>query len=117
MRPAPFRYARPWSVAEAVAELAAGAGEAKALAGGQSLVPLMNLRLARPGGIVDLNRLGELQQLRVEDGHLVIGALVRHRRLATDPLVARPAPLLAAAARRVGPGPLRVRGTIGGTLA
>jgi carbon-monoxide dehydrogenase medium subunit len=117
MKPAPFRYARPSSVAEAVAELAAGGGEAKALAGGQSLVPLMNLRLARPAVIVDLNRLGELEQLRVEDGHLVIGALVRHRRLATDPLVASHAPLLAEAARWVGHGAIRVRGTIGGSLA
>ncbi len=117
MKPAPFRYVRPGSVAEAVAALAAGGGEAKPLAGGQSLVPLMNLRLARPTVVVDLNRVGELERLAVEDGWLVIGAMVRHRRLATDPLVARHAPLLAEAARWIGHGTIRARGTIGGSLA
>jgi len=117
MKPAPFRYVAARSVDEAVAELAAADGEAKALAGGQSLVPLMNLRLARPAVLVDLNRIAGLDRLEVEDGRLVIGALVRHRRLATDPLVAAHAPLLAEAARWIGHGAIRARGTIGGSLA
>jgi carbon-monoxide dehydrogenase medium subunit len=117
VKPAPFRYVRPGTVAEAVAALAAAGGEARPLAGGQSLVPLMNLRLARPTVVVDLNRVGELERLAVEDGWLVIGAMVRHRRLATDPLVARHAPLLAEAARWIGHGAIRARGTIGGSLA
>ena len=117
MKPAPFRYVRAGSVAEAVAELAAAGGDAKPLAGGQSLVPLMNLRLARPAVLVDLNPIAELERLEVEDGRLVIGALVRHRRLATDPLVAAHAPLLAEAARWIGHGAIRARGTIGGSLA
>ena len=117
MKPAPFQYVRPASVAEAVSELAAAGGEAKPLAGGQSLVPLMNLRLARPAVLVDLNPLAELGRLEVDGDHLVIGATVRHRRLAGDALVARHAPLLAEAARWIGHGAIRARGTIGGSLA
>jgi carbon-monoxide dehydrogenase medium subunit len=117
VKPAPFRYVRAGSVAEAVAELAAAGGDAKPLAGGQSLVPLMNLRLARPGVIVDLNHAAGLDRLVVDDGWLVIGALVRHHRLAGDPLVERQAPLLAEAARWIGHAAIRARGTLGGSLA
>ena len=117
MKPAPFRYVAARSVDEAVAELAAAGGGAKPLAGGQSLVPLMNLRLARPAVLVDLNHIPGLDRLEIEDGRLVIGALVRHRRLAGDPLVAVHAPLLAEAARWIGHGAIRARGTIGGSLA
>jgi carbon-monoxide dehydrogenase medium subunit len=117
VKPAPFRYLRPASVAEAVDMLAGHGGEARPLAGGQSLVPLMNLRLARPAALVDINPLDELDDVRVDAEHLVIGALVRHRRLAADPLVARHAPLLAEAARWIGHGAIRTRGTLGGSLA
>jgi carbon-monoxide dehydrogenase medium subunit len=118
MKPAPFRYARVASAAEAVAILAAGAGEAKLLAGGQSLVPLLNMRLVRPAVLVDLNGARELERIGPEpDGGLVLGALVRHTDLATSPLVRERAPLLAAAARHVGHAAIRNRGTLGGSLA
>ena len=92
MKPAPFRYARPATAAEAVALLASSPGEAKLLAGGQSLVPLLNMRLARPSLLVDLNGARELERIDpAPDGGLRLGALVRHADLAASPLVrARP---------------------------
>jgi carbon-monoxide dehydrogenase medium subunit len=75
MKPAPFDYARPQSVTDALALLSARASEAKILAGGQSLVPMMNFRMARPGLLIDINRLAELDYHRVEGSHLVVGAL------------------------------------------
>jgi carbon-monoxide dehydrogenase medium subunit len=117
MKPAPFEYLRPATVAEAVEALAAHPGEAKALAGGQSLVPLMNLRLARPAVLVDLDRVAGLDGIEERDGYLAIGAMVRHEQLVTDPTVRRTAPLLAAAAAWIGHSAIRHRGTIGGSLA
>ncbi|HZP39653.1 MAG TPA: FAD binding domain-containing protein [Methylomirabilota bacterium] len=118
MKPAPFRYARPATAAEAVALLASAPGEAKLLAGGQSLMPLLNMRLARPAVLVDVNGLGELARIEPgPDGGLVVGALVRHSDLAASPLVRERAPLLAAAARHVGHTAIRNRGTLGGSLA
>jgi CO/xanthine dehydrogenase FAD-binding subunit len=117
VKPAPFEYVRPGSVEEALSVLAAHGGEAKALAGGQSLVPLMNLRLARPAVIVDLNGVEGLDHIGVVDGYLAIGSMVRHERLLTDPLVQREAPLLTAAAAWIGHGAIRTRGTVGGSLA
>ena len=117
MKPAPFDYVRPASVAEAVEALAGHPGEAKVLAGGQSLVPLMNLRLARPGMLVDLDRVAGLDEVEVGAGHLTIGAMVRHERLLTDPTIHRHAPLLAQAAAWIGHSAIRHRGTIGGSLA
>ena len=118
MKPAPFRYARPVTAAEAVALLASHHGEAKLLAGGQSLVPLLNMRLARPAVLVDLNGARELGRIEATpDGGLVLGALVRHADLAASPLVRERAPLLAAAARHVGHVAIRNRGTLGGSLA
>jgi carbon-monoxide dehydrogenase medium subunit len=118
MKPAPFRYARPATAVEAVALLASSRGEAKLLAGGQSLVPLLNMRLARPAVLVDLNGARELGRIEpTPDGGLALGALVRHADLAASPLVRERAPLLAAAARHVGHVAIRNRGTLGGSLA
>ncbi len=118
MKPASFRYARPASLAEATALLAEGHGEAKLLAGGQSLVPLLNMRLARPAVLVDLNGLNELEGIApTPDGGLRIGALTRHAELATSLAVRERAPLLAEAARHVGNAAIRNRGTLGGSVA
>jgi carbon-monoxide dehydrogenase medium subunit len=118
VKPAPFRYARPATAAEAVALLAAGGDGAKLLAGGQSLVPLLNMRLVRPAVLIDLNGARELERIEpAPDGGLVLGALVRHADLAGAPLVRERAPLLAEAARHVGHAAIRNRGTLGGSLA
>ncbi len=118
MKPAPFRYARPATAAEAVAILAASPGDAKLLAGGQSLVPLLNMRLVRPAVLVDLNGARELERIEpAPAGGLVLGALVRHTDLAASALVRERAPLLAEAARHVGHTAIRNRGTLGGSLA
>jgi carbon-monoxide dehydrogenase medium subunit len=115
--PAGFAYARPGSVDEAVALLAGQDGDAKLLAGGQSLIPLLKLRLAVPGVVVDIGRLRELAYVRDEGDHLAVGALTLHHELARDPLVREHAPLLAHAAGQVGDPQVRHRGTLGGSLA
>lgn len=116
MKPPPFEYVRVESVQQALDELHADP-EAKALAGGQSLVALLNLRLARPSRLVDIGRLGELDRIFEDRDSLVLGGLVRHRRLENDPLVRRRAPLLAEAASHIGHLAIRNRGTLGGSLA
>lgn len=116
MKPPPFDYARPDSLDEAVRLLAADE-DAKALAGGQSLLPMMNFRLARPSVLVDIGRLPELSALRREDDVLVIGAGVRQRTAETAQLVRESCPLLVEALRHVGHHQIRSRGTIGGSLA
>ena len=119
MKPAPFRYARPESLAEALTLLAAGGGEAKLLAGGQSLVPMLNMRLVRPAVLVDLNgaAAGSAASPPRPTAASRIGALTRHADLAASPLVRERAPLLAEAARHVGHAAIRNRGTLGGSLA
>jgi aerobic carbon-monoxide dehydrogenase medium subunit len=118
MKPAPFRYLRAGSVAEALSALAASGGEARLLAGGQSLVPAMNFRIARPALLVDINAIPGLDGIQAMDGGgLALGALVRHTDLARSPLVAERAPLLAEAARHIGHRAIRNRGTLGGSLA
>ena len=117
MKPAPFDYAAARSVEEAVALLAEAGGEAKALAGGQSLVPMLNFRLLRPAKLVDLNRIPDLDRVRELAGGLRIGALTRHRALETSPLVARRFPVLAEAMTHVAHLAIRNRGTIGGSLS
>ena len=118
MKPAPFRYARPNSLAEALSLLGASGGDAKLLAGGQSLVPMLNMRLVRPAVLVDLNAVPGLDGITaLPDGGLMIGALVRHADVAASPLVRDRAPLLAEAARHVGHAAIRNRGTLGGSLA
>jgi len=118
VKPAPFRYARPASLAEATALLASIDGDAKLLAGGQSLVPMLNMRLARPSVLVDLNGLRELEGVTpTADGGLRLGALTRHAELTTSPVVRERVPLLAEAARHVGHAAIRNRGTLGGSIA
>lgn len=118
MKPAPFRYVRPATLDEAVLLLAGAGGEAKLLAGGQSLVPMLNMRLARPALLVDLNAIAGLDGIRtLSGGGLAVGALVRHADLAASPAVRADAPLLAEAARHVGHVAIRNRGTLGGSLA
>jgi aerobic carbon-monoxide dehydrogenase medium subunit len=118
LKPAPFRYARPRNFADAVELLAAADHDVKILAGGQSLVPMMNLRLVRPTVLVDLNDVPGLDHVTPNaDGGLSIGALVRHAALAGSATVIERAPLLAEAARHVGHAAIRHRGTLGGSLA
>jgi len=118
LKPAPFRYARPETLAEAVELLAGGDHDVKILAGGQSLVPMLNLRLVRPSVLIDLNGVAGLDRIVPGPaGGLTIGALVRHAALADSVLVKEQAPLLAEAARHVGHPAIRHRGTLGGTLA
>jgi multiple sugar transport system ATP-binding protein len=117
MKPAPFHYHAPGTLAEALKLLAAHGSEAKLLAGGQSLVPTMNFRLARPTHVVDLNGVPGLDFLREADGVIEIGALARHQALADSPLLARLNPLMSLAAGTIGYHAIRTRGTVGGSLA
>ena len=117
MKPPRFEYHAPRSVDEAVALLARYGGDAKPLAGGQSLVPLLNFRLARPAALIELNRIPALAGIREVDGRVVFGAMTRQRTVEFSPVVTRRLPLLAEATRWVGHLPIRSRGTIGGSLA
>ncbi len=118
MKPPPFAYSAPTSLAEAVAVLGESAHEEpRVLAGGQSLVPLMNFRLAQPGHLVDLGRIEELGHLRVSGGVLAVGAMVRQAAAESSPEVVRAAPLLAEALGHVAHAPVRNRGTVGGSIA
>jgi carbon-monoxide dehydrogenase medium subunit len=121
MKPAPFEYLAPDSLDAALDLLARNGGDAKLLAGGQSLIPVMNFRLAQPSLLVDLNRLRDLDYIRADEGDtgggLRIGAMTRQRKLERDPLVPRLAPLLAEAVPNIAHPQIRNRGTIGGSLA
>jgi aerobic carbon-monoxide dehydrogenase medium subunit len=117
MKPPRFDYHAPRTVDEAVALLARYGGDAKPLAGGQSLVPLLNFRLARPAALIDLNRIPALAGIRETDGHVYFGAMTRQRAVEFSPIVARKLPLLTEATRWVGHLPIRSRGTIGGSIA
>jgi CO/xanthine dehydrogenase FAD-binding subunit len=117
VKPAPFEYDDPRSLGEALELLDEHGDEAKVLAGGQSLVPLLNFRLARPGRLIDVNRIDELGYLRFDDGTLRIGALTRHAALEHDEGVGQRIPLLAQAVRLVGHAQIRNRGTVGGSVA
>ena len=116
MKPPPFEYHDPRSVEETIALLAEHGEEAKVLAGGQSLVPLLNFRLARPERLVDINGVGGLDAIAVADGELRLGALVRHSALERSPDVAAAVPLLRDAVRLVGHVQIRNRGTVGGSI-
>ena len=117
MKPARFDYCAVRTAEEAVSALAQSGGEAKVLAGGQSLVPAMNFRLARPPALVDINRVGELGRMTDEGDCLRVGAVVRHAAF-EQPVDDGPlGRLLAMAARHVGHLPIRIRGTFGGSLA
>ncbi len=117
MKPSPFDYLAPGHLDDALGALAEHTGEAKVLAGGQSLVPAMNFRLATPSVLVDLNRIGGLANVHMNDGELVIQSLVRHRALETPATDDVTALLLARVSRLVGHLPIRVRGTFAGSLA
>jgi carbon-monoxide dehydrogenase medium subunit len=118
VKPPPFRYAAPATVAEAVGLLVDHAeAEPRVLAGGQSLVPLMNFRLAQPGYLVDLRRIAGLSGIRADGDALVIGAMTRQADVEDAPEVAVVAPLLAEAIGFVADRPIRNSGTIGGSLA
>ncbi len=117
MKPPPFQYEDPETLDDVLSILASGRDDPLVLAGGQSLIPMLNLRLARPGRLVDVNRVSELDHVDERDGTLHIGALTRQRALERSPLVAARAPLLAKAIAHVGHPAIRVRGTIGGSLA
>lgn len=116
MKPAAFRYHLAGSADEAVEVLAERGEAAKALAGGQSLVPLLNMRLAAVSDLVDLNRCGDLDAVRTQDGWLEIGAVTRQRTVELSPEVRRECPLLGQGLRWVGHPPIRNRGTVGGSL-
>jgi carbon-monoxide dehydrogenase medium subunit len=115
--PAPFDYLRAGSLAEAIALLQRHGEEAKLLAGGHSLIPLLKLRLVRPSLLVDIGGLTELRYIREEGEEVAIGALSLHSDVARSPLVQAKAPLLAQAAAVIGDVQVRNRGTIGGSLA
>jgi carbon-monoxide dehydrogenase medium subunit len=117
MIPAPFEYIRAGSVEEAVGLLQQRGEDAKLIAGGHSLLPMMKLRLAAPALLIDIGRLDGLRYVRDGGDHVAIGALTRHRELETSELLASEAPLLGHAATQVGDPQVRHRGTIGGSLA
>jgi carbon-monoxide dehydrogenase medium subunit len=116
MLPARFEYHRPQSLDEALG-LLSSLEDAKVLAGGQSLIPVMKLRFAAPGHLVDINRLEAMDDVRAEDGTLRIGALVRHNQMAGSEVVERHHPLLAATAPLIADPLVRNLGTVGGSLA
>lgn len=117
MKPAPFEYAAPDTLEEAIALLEANEGDAKVLSGGQSLMPLLNMRLARPEVLVDLARIPGLDHVREENGELVIGAMTRQRSVEMSPLVREKHPLVLAATLQVAHPQNRNQGTFGGSLA
>jgi carbon-monoxide dehydrogenase medium subunit len=117
MKPAPFEYHRPTSLAEAFELLDRYGDDGRILAGGQSLVPALNMRLATPRAVIDINRLPGLDTIRRSPEGLLIGALARQDELERSPLVCEHAPLLAVAMPHVGHAAIRARGTVGGSLA
>ncbi len=117
MIPASFEYARPTTVDEALQAVASGGEDVKILAGGQSLIPVMRLRLAAPETVVDLTRVAELRGVREDGDAIVIGAMTTHSDVIADPLIARYAPLIAQATETVADRQVRHRGTFGGALA
>lgn len=117
MKPAPFAYEAPETLAEAQRILAEAGSDAKILAGGQSLVPLLNMRLARPELLVDINRVQMADTITEEGGRVHLGALVRHRAAETSAVVKSRLPLLAEAISQVGHIDIRNRGTVVGSLS
>jgi aerobic carbon-monoxide dehydrogenase medium subunit len=117
MKPPPFEYLRPVDLDGVLAALAQDGSETKILAGGQSLVPMMNLRMVAPKRLVDINRVPGLDRIAIDGDRLTIGALARHTDVLASPVVGQHAPLVIAAYRHVAHRPIRNRGTIGGNLA
>jgi CO/xanthine dehydrogenase FAD-binding subunit len=116
MKPAPFNLFRPSNVDEALALLQSHGDEAKVLAGGQSLVPLMNFRLAQPHHLIDLNGVEGLDQIKFDDQTLSLGAMVRQRDVERAPAIAERLPILHEAIEQVAHPAIRNRGTVGGSL-
>jgi carbon-monoxide dehydrogenase medium subunit len=117
MKPAKFDYVSPSTVEAAVQALVASNGEGKVLAGGQSLLPLLNFRMARPAMLVDINGIKGLSYIEDRGDRIAIGALTRHRQLEHSALIASKLPVLSAAMRHVAHLAIRNRGTIGGSLS
>ena len=118
MKPAPFQYYAPTSVDEALSRLAEHGWDAKVLAGGQSLIPMMNFRLAQPAVLVDLNNIKDLFYIKPSrDGGLRIGAMTRQSQVERDPLVIERAPMLNEAMPKIAYPQIRSRGTFGGSIA
>ena len=117
MKPAPFGYHQATSVPHAVQLLSSYEGTARVIAGGQSLVPMLNMRLIQPGALIDVNRLAELAQIRTAGDVTALGALVRYTTIEQSPLIADRLGLLARMVHHVGDRQVRNRGTIGGSLA
>ena len=117
MKPPPFEYHAPRTLADAVRLRAELGPDASLLAGGQSLVPVLNMRLARPSALIDLNRVGELDFVRHENGALAVGAMTRHRQLERSEKAARACPILREALGLVAHAIVRNRGTVGGSIA
>jgi len=117
VKPAPFEYIRAESVSGAVTALAEHPGSARLLAGGQSLVPMLHMRLMRPAVIVDINRVPGLDQISDRGDHITVGPMVRYSTIERSPLVAKRLGLLAHVTRHIGDRQVRNRGTIGGSLA
>src|SRR2546423_1672789 len=116
MKPPAFRYHRPATVGDALAVLAEVGSDGKVLAGGQSLVPVLNMRLAAPGHLVDVNRLTSLAYVRCGPGAVRVGALARHADVARDPAAFAALPLLRKATEQVAHPAIRNRGTTVGSL-
>jgi len=118
MKPAPFDYRAPTTVEEALSHLAEHGYDAKVLAGGQSLIPMMNFRLVQPAMLVDLNNIPDLAYIHADEkGGLRLGALTRHHQVEVDPLVAAQIPLLHEAMPKIGYPQIRSRGTLGGSIS
>jgi aerobic carbon-monoxide dehydrogenase medium subunit len=117
LKPQGFEYHAPQTVEEAVELLGELGPDAKILAGGQSLIPLLNLRLAAPEHLIDIGRIGELRERRRENGTLRLGAGTRHAELLSEPEIGDACPLLPQAARYIGHPQIRTRGTMGGSLS
>lgn len=116
MKPPPFAYVRPANVGEALG-LLASVEDPRLLAGGQSLLPMMNMRLARAGTVVDLGDLHRLRRVLVHDSRVLVGAMCRHADLAGSAALARPLPILRQVVDHIGHPAIRNRGTLGGSLA
>ena len=117
MKPATFQYLVPDRLSEAVQFLSENSPDALVLAGGQSLVPMMNFRLATPAVLVDINRIAELDCIEEAEHHITIGAMTRERTIENSELIRSTAPLLCDATSHIGHLPIRSRGTIGGSIA
>ena len=117
MKPAPFKYTAPETIPEALSLLSEHGYDAKILAGGQSLVPMMNFRLVQPKVIVDINRIPKLSFIKKKDKGLLLGAMVRHSQAEKDPLVKDLAPLVYETMPKIATMQIRNRGTVGGSLS